>query len=91
MYEVSREVFYVIVGIPLLAVLGYVMVVLLAFNLFGFLTLGIFLLLVALAVDSLKTDGEPPARINCSECGAPNEPDRDQCKHCDVPLEPAAD
>ncbi|WP_226006130.1 hypothetical protein [Natrinema salinisoli] len=91
MYEMSREILYVIVGIPILAILGYVMVVLLAVNPFGFLILGIFLLLVALAVDSLKSDGEPPARINCSECGAPNEPDRDQCKHCEVSLESAAD
>jgi hypothetical protein len=91
MYEVSREILYAIIGIPILAVLGYVMVVMLAVNPFGFLILGTFLLLVALAIDSLKSGSEPPAHINCSECGAPNEPDRDQCKHCDEPLESAAD
>ncbi|WP_222919436.1 hypothetical protein [Natrinema sp. SYSU A 869] len=87
MYEVSRELLYAIVGIPILAVVGYVLVVLLAFNLVGFLALGIFLLLLALAMDSLNADSEPPARINCSECGAPNETDRDRCTHCDATLD----
>ncbi|MDS0474118.1 hypothetical protein [Natrinema sp. 1APR25-10V2] len=88
MYEASREILCVIIGIPTLTVVAYILFVFLAFTPIGWLALGI-LVLVALAVSSW--DSEPPIRINCSECGSPSETDSVRCKHCDTALETADD
>lgn len=88
MYEVSREMLYVIVGVPILAVVGYVLLIVFAFSPIYVLLFGVLFLIIS-HVSSWNT--EVPARINCSECGAPNETDRDHCEYCAAALDTADD
>ncbi|RZV06535.1 hypothetical protein SAMN05192552_10344 [Natrinema hispanicum] len=78
MDRLSTLLIYAFVGFPVL------------FILFPFGPLGLFLFvylaLLVMVIQSWDDTDESPARINCSQCGAPNELDRDQCKHCNSSL-----
>jgi len=85
MDRLSTLLLYVLVGFSIF----FVVISLLSFGPLG-LFLFVFLILFVLIMQSLNDTDEPPARINCADCGAPNELDRDQCKYCDSSLETTA-
>jgi len=82
MDRLSTILVYVLVGFPIF----FVAIFLLSFGPLG-LFLFVFLILIIMAILSWNDPDEPPARTNCSKCGAPNELDRDRCKHCNSSLE----
>lgn len=87
MYEISKEMLFAIVAIPILLVATFLVIPLdLVSGLIGILPFAALVLIVK----SWNGD-EPPARINCSECGAPNELESDRCTHCNVSLESVGD
>lgn len=45
------------------------------------------ILLIVVGFVMLTTESDsPPPRVNCADCGAPNEPDDDECHYCGAPL-----
>ncbi len=85
MDRLSTLLLYVLVGFSLI----FVVVFLLSFGPLG-LFLFVFLALFAMMALLWNDPDEPPAQTNCSDCGAPNEPDRDRCEYCDSSLETTA-
>ncbi len=84
MDRLSTLLVYVLIGFPVF----FVAIFLLSFGPLG-LFLFVFFILLVMAVLSWDDTDEPPARTNCSECGAPNRPDRNRCRLCNSPLETA--
>ncbi len=82
----STLLVYVLVGFPVF----FVAIFLLSLGPLG-LFLFVFLILFIMMILSWDDADEPPARTNCSNCGAPNELERDRCEYCDSSLETTAD
>ncbi len=86
MDRLSTLLVYVLVGFPVLLIALF----LLSLGPLG-LFVFVFFVLIVMAILTWNDGDEPPARVNCSECGAPNETDSTHCKHCNALLESGGD
>jgi len=83
MTDASELLLYVVVGGPILLVVG----VLLLTGPLGWFTV-VFVAIGAMVLRSLLED-EPPGgsdRENCPACGSLNPPPSESCDHCDEPV-----